>query len=571
MINRTNNFQHSTSKIILLICFLFLSLIGFSQWVTDSSINTSISSAINDQKNLSIVSDLKKGAFVSWNDYRASTSSSDIYLQHIDSNGNKLWTSDGLGVCLDPADQASPTLIPDGTGGLIVAWEDSRNGNIDIFAQKVDSSGNIKWTTNGISVVLKANYQKNLKLVSDGAGGAIITWQDSVNGLADIYAQRINSSGNVLWTTGGVVICNAAGNQSNPKIQADLSGGAIMAWQDKRNGNDYDIYTQKINSSGITQWTGNGVAIAKLAGTQSNCKIRGDGSGGAIIAWPDKRNAVDYDIFIQRIDSLGMIQWTANGVKVCGAAGSQSSLDMASDGIAGVIITWKDGRTLSSGNLDIYVQKINLSGLTEWTANGIIVSNSANNQLNPNVIGDGNGGAIITWQDSVNGTFDVYTQRISSGGLPLWSSNGIIVSNAADHQTGAKNVTDGEGGSIYVWEDARNGSDKNIFAHHYYSNGSAIPLVLSNHGKSYLNKNCFPNPASQNVFFPVGDFNFMNAQNYKLIITDMLGRQVEVSPVPYSGGLAINNLCLPEGTYFFKINFEYSHIFSGRFVVENNF
>ena len=48
-------------------------------------------------------------------------------------------------------------------------------------------------------------YQESPQSVSDGAGGAIITWQDSRSGqFKDIYAQRINSAGVWQWTAQGV-------------------------------------------------------------------------------------------------------------------------------------------------------------------------------------------------------------------------------------------------------------------------------------------------------------------------------------------------------------------------------
>ena len=37
--------------------------------------------------------------------------------------------------------------------------------------------------------------QSNQQLISDGAGGTIVTWVDSRNGDNDIYAQRIFSGG----------------------------------------------------------------------------------------------------------------------------------------------------------------------------------------------------------------------------------------------------------------------------------------------------------------------------------------------------------------------------------------
>ncbi len=103
-------------------------------------------------------------------------------------------------------------------------------------------------------------------IVSDGSGGAIITWQDYRGGSNDVYAQRINASGVVQWTVDGVAISTITGSsQNSPTITSDGLGGAIITWTDTRSGNA-DIYAQRINASGVVQWTANGVAISTASG-----------------------------------------------------------------------------------------------------------------------------------------------------------------------------------------------------------------------------------------------------------------------------------------------------------------
>ncbi|MFL5754217.1 MAG: hypothetical protein ACJ76F_12465, partial [Bacteroidia bacterium] len=229
----------------LSLCLFALLFTAKAQWNANTSINTPVCNAIAGQKNLVIVSDTKGGAIMAWSDARMGTGFDDIYAQRISSQGFTLWPANGIAVCNNPTDQSSVSAIEDGAGGIILAWNDLRSGNSDIYAQKVDSNGTVQWTINGVSVVSKIKAQISPKLISDGGGGAIVVWQDSINGLWDIYAQRINSSGSALWTAGGISICNSAGNQINPKLQPDGQGGAIITWQDKRTGVDYDIYAQR--------------------------------------------------------------------------------------------------------------------------------------------------------------------------------------------------------------------------------------------------------------------------------------------------------------------------------------
>src|SRR3989304_788331 len=70
-------------------------------------------------------------------------------------------------------------------------------------------------TTVNNEICTAPGYQYNPTIVSDGIGGAIITWFDFRNGDYDIYAQRINASGDVQWTADGVPICTATGSQDS--------------------------------------------------------------------------------------------------------------------------------------------------------------------------------------------------------------------------------------------------------------------------------------------------------------------------------------------------------------------
>src|SRR5258706_1764817 len=105
-----------------------------------------------------------------------------------------------------------------------------------------------QWINNGTAICLAAGGQYSPVAVSDGAGGAIITWFDQRAGNSDIYAQRIDAAGVVKWTGDGVAICTAAGNQNTPAIVSDGAGGAIITWYDLRAGT-FDIYVQRVNSA----------------------------------------------------------------------------------------------------------------------------------------------------------------------------------------------------------------------------------------------------------------------------------------------------------------------------------
>jgi len=52
------------------------------------------------------------------------------------------------------------------------------------------------------------------------------------------------------WTATGAVVCTAANEQNQPQAVPDGTGGACVAWQDYRNGNNYDLYAQRLKRRG---------------------------------------------------------------------------------------------------------------------------------------------------------------------------------------------------------------------------------------------------------------------------------------------------------------------------------
>jgi len=55
------------------------------------------------------------------------------------------WQVDGALVSGANSNQRHCTVAPDGVGGAIITWVDNRNGNHDIYAQRVDAAG-IRWS-----------------------------------------------------------------------------------------------------------------------------------------------------------------------------------------------------------------------------------------------------------------------------------------------------------------------------------------------------------------------------------------------------------------------------------------
>ena len=86
-------------------------------------------------------------------------------------------------VTQDPTIQGSPIAVSDGAGGAIIAWFDRRYAipstlnTGTLFVQRLDSAGNRLWNKDGVLVTATFGNPKYYSMVSDGNGGAIVVWE----------------------------------------------------------------------------------------------------------------------------------------------------------------------------------------------------------------------------------------------------------------------------------------------------------------------------------------------------------------------------------------------------------
>jgi hypothetical protein len=469
--------------LVLLIPALLGARPAASQWSGDPASNTPVCVTPGNESTPVIASDARGGSIMAWLDYR--NGNSDIYAQRMRSTGHPAWTSNGIPICTLSHIQNSPAIVPDGHGGAIIVWVDYRTNDVaDIYAQRVDSSGNALWTANGVPVCTAQNEQTEPVIVADGVGGVIAAWIDKRNSSpeTDIYAQRISEAGAMMWAANGVAVCTATDYQLSPTVASDGNGSAIIAWEDWRSGMA-DLYAQRVTPGGTVGWASGGVALCTAAASQILPVAVADNSGGAIVTWVDRRGGSFADIYAQRIDSTGSLVWDPAGVTVSAGYNDQVYPSACTDGAGGAIVAWQDYR--NSAAADIYAQRISPSGSQMWATDGVSVCTAVGLQESVMIRDDGQGGGVMAWDDdrSLVG-FDIYAQRINPAGTVLWAADGVPACIASGDQTMPCIQSDGSGAAIVAWFDLR-GADGDIYAQMEAADG-ALPIRLQSFGAAGL-------------------------------------------------------------------------------------
>jgi hypothetical protein len=516
-----------------------------SQWKSDPSLNNAICQEGARQHAPRIVTDGNDGAIICWYDERNSHNSFDIYAQRVDKDGFVRWTVNGIAVCSAPNAQLEPEMVSDGAGGAIIVWTDARNGDNDIFAQRIDSSGKVLWAQDGVPLTFDTSNQANPKLISDGRGGAIVTWNAGTGGFppgSKIYAQRIDASGTLRW--GSQVLVSGTLRFSNvPSIASDGQGGAYIAYAYYPRP-EYDVYAQRLDSNGTVLWAARGVGIATGSGTQDSPLLVADGAGNAFLGYLDWGAGSTPNLHVVVLKPDGT---QAAAFRATSTSGGQTKHHLSNIGTGLLGIVWEDGRV--AGKKRVYAQIIDNTGNKLWTANGVEVSNRSGDQELPYVASDGAGGVFVAWEDKTTSSIesDIYMQRLSGVGAPLWPAAGKAVSTAPRIQMFAQILRVGQNDAIVTWEDFRPSlSNPEIYASKILADGSfpIAPPMLS--------------AAPVTVSFGAVGIGFSSTRNVTL--TNSGGEPLTITSItsndPHFSLTPDNNTIAPSGSVTAVLRFE---------------
>ena len=361
-------------------------------------------------------------------------------------------------------------------GGAIYVWSDTKLGERDLWAQKVDASGNLVWGE-PLLVDGKIDRQEDPVIARTTDGNYIIAWIEFAFDLdGDVYAQKINDDGDLLWEEGGVPVCTYPGIQIGLNMEPDMDGGAFIIWGDSRNPSK-DLFAQRISSSGAPLWTVDGIPIADGPGDEVQNTMLPDGQGGMMIAYTSTFVG-DSDIYAKHFDENGNMTWDA-ALPLAVAPGDQNGVRMAALTGGEFVFTWTDQR---NDDPDIYAQKLNIDGDMLWDDPFIVYADQDQEvpvpQRNPRIQATSDNAAVIVWEDNRLDLqdADLFAQKLAADGSKLWGDNGIALSTAPFAQIGQRMAADDNGGVYVVWDDLRNGNSPNddIYAQHLDADGTAL-------------------------------------------------------------------------------------------------
>lgn len=492
----------------ILMMFIILSFLMATDF--DSSDGSPIRQGVHIEWYRTLASGNEGESIFVWSDTRFGMRN--IFAHKINQNGELLWGNDGATITNLPGRQEDPVSITDGSGGAFVAWVDYRfDAQGDIYIQHINSEGEILMDPNGVALADVPGKQITINMCTDSLGGVFVTWQDKRSGIDDdIYGTHVSSNYTIGSPGSGYPIVTQGGSQNSKTIEYAGNNEAFIAWTDFREGANANIYGQKFGMDMTMQFEENGLLIA---GTQEqelkpratfvnndisflcwkvgdeNSKvlyqfINSDGIlfevakeislnesiqtaprvkrsdiGEVFVNWKDLRDdPIDGDQYFQKVNINGDTEWS-DGIRIDPSNFSDFSARFAPDDNGGVNVVWERG---SFPEIDIMYQNITYDG-TLVHNEPVSINQDAGYQYSPAIIGKNSSGLFIIYGDQGSGSIDLKVQKINTDYLPEWQNNGLKVMEGLDgdiNYTETFKVADDD---LYLfWEDNR--ASKKIFS-----------------------------------------------------------------------------------------------------------
>ncbi len=434
----------------LLIAFMALAVRG--EWSSDPGNPVNLGIGIQPQ----IASTSDGGAYVTW----LTSGDFHIYIQRLDINGDPQWNPGGI--LVSNAANSSwiavyhLNLAVDAEDNAIITSVDTRTGNWEVYAYKIDTAGSHVWGEDGLT--LSTNGRDNISprlVVAPSDSSVIVTWCDDFTSLR---LQRISSDGQLLWGADGIGASTFNANLVSP--QPDLSSdGNILVQAIKQTGSfpaqNSQVILQKYDLDGSAQWT-SWLPMANAVGFPLGNwlqDLQPDPEGGAFSSWTEMTTQNQTGM-IQSVNAAGTLDWTSAVEASTTADNFRVSpiLTLATD-ISGVYAVWGEADAAQI-NRGILVQKIDPAGARLWGEGGLAVEPmdlSSFLDIRTDHIDDD---LLVSYIKQYSfGTTDIFAIRLEMDGSFAWPVERVPVTNSAAAKSDLS-MTRGSDWSILTWSEA---------------------------------------------------------------------------------------------------------------------
>jgi len=386
-----------------------------------------------------------------------------IFMQRFDAERRRLGAN--VQVTTDDSIQWSPGVGAGRSGRFVVSWDDRRRAQYDVYAQLYDAQGNPVGSNFRVNDDAGSTDQYGSSAAMNFADEFIIAWTDKRNGDEDVYARRFAPDGTPLGPGFRVNDASTA-NQAIPSVGARPDGGYWVAWADARSG-DLDIYAQRLDRTGNPVGGNFRVNDDHASSLQRVSSIGMDARGYICTAWEDERNG-STDIYRCLTDPEGRAVGSNLRLNDDGPGGAPQYYTAVAGGNNRFLAAWNDDRD----DWNIYAQFMDGNG-QPVNANFLVNSDATGAfQWYPYCAMDSGNNAAIIWMDTRLGGDQTFLRRYDPAGNPLAPESPVSDDTTAE-AVYASVAMSRAGWCVVAWMDNRLGQ-YNAYCQLFRPDGSRV-------------------------------------------------------------------------------------------------
>jgi hypothetical protein len=412
--------------------------------------------------------------FLFWEDNRTGFQS-EINFLHVNGDGIPGFRTDGKKVSSTEHSRTLPVSAAGPSGSAYVVWKELTRTSEQLMAQRVSSSGNLLWQQSGVQLTSPGDEIGAFSAASDERGNLFIPFIPKDANSDQDYVVKFNgfnSEGRKLFKE-DISVSRSTNRKSMISCVADDSGGVYIFWLEVLNHNAV-LTGQRIDKTGKLKWGNFPVVISGYRDNIFSFSAKKIASQ-VYLVWQTQKS--DKDIYHQLISSDGKLLWDKVGVQVMPVKGHQTNpqpLIIKSQ----ILLTWSDEQ--KNGDRNIAAQKFDIKGEPLWKK-VLSIIDIKGEQFGQKILSDGKDGAIITWIDRrVSGARgNIYAQRIDKDGQLLWDSAGVAVASSKNTEKSYVSVVpDLTGGAVVIFKEKRNNKNE-IYGQKIFNTGTFTSQVLA--------------------------------------------------------------------------------------------
>jgi hypothetical protein len=368
-----------------------------------------------------------------------------------------------------------PSIVLDSNSNSHIVYTDQREGPAEIYYQKINTTGNPP--VNEKRLTFDYGQSLNPEIGIDSNENLHVLWLDDRNmgyGHNEIYYQKLNNNGGLLSQNKRITFATT-NTIRQLSFGIDSSDNIQLFWEQTGN---YGIYYQKLNNNGDT--------IIPTTLIESNSNL---GRIDMAIDENDKTHlsftSSNSEIFYMKLDDIGHV--TINKTLIVSNPSQSRDQRLTVDNFNNLHIIWK-GRP-GSGDFDIFYKKLDNDG-NNLTSDLRLDEGGSVYTDDPDITSDSIGNIYVTYNDDRPGGLpkQIYYKKLDNNGTSLINDTRLSFNVSG---RSSRIVTDESNNVFVVWKGSgnviykNNVNNSNDIDTYYFDNADSNFFKIFGRWKNY--------------------------------------------------------------------------------------